>query len=237
MTATDSLRPALERAARYRFVASLLEPPRPGRQEVLRALARELPEGAGIEIRAVLRPDDEWVGAEYERVFAPRGPISPFASDHVEGGFADKGHVLGDVAGFYRAFGFVPALAEPPDHFASIFAFLAVLAAKQAYARFEGAPEQAEIAENAEQTLLLAYVRRNFASFLGRLEAAAPEGGVLGAYPETIAALLGLAPAPAPAHAPAAPPGLKPLPIVGRLPPARAGGPDAIAYADLGGCR
>jgi TorA maturation chaperone TorD len=242
-SADHLFRSALARAARYRFVATLLEPPRQGRQEALCALARELLPDTGIEIHAVLRPDDEWVKAEYQNLFAPRGPISPFASDHVEGGLSDKGFFLGDVAGFYRAFGFEAALRELADHFATIFSFLAFLAAKQAYGAFSKETDQIEIAAEAEQKFLHAFVRSNLPIFLEKLESAAPEGGVLGAYPETIFSVLsfvsGIARKSPPRGLPPAAPsarscGMKRLYVLGTQAPARPlRGPDATAYWDL----
>ena len=60
---------------------------------------------------------------------------------------AAKGGLLGDVAAFYRAFGFDPSLelAESPDHVALETSFAAWLCLKEAYARSERRTEAAEV--------------------------------------------------------------------------------------------
>lgn len=76
---------------------------------------------------------------EYERLFSC-GVACPIH----EAGFVrrDKGHILGDVAGFYRAFGVQlrEGSAERPDHLVAELEFLALLLVM--LARAEGEPAE-----------------------------------------------------------------------------------------------
>jgi len=172
------MRPALERAVRYRFLALLLEPPRAGRQETLRALAREARFGGELDLTPALAPDDAAVEVEHFRLLGEAGRVSCAASAYVREGFADKGPILGDIAGFYRAFGWTPPCRETPDHFANLFAFLAFLTLKEAYAAHREDTEEAEVARDAEAKLLSRHVHPYLGRFAERLRDHAPEGGI-----------------------------------------------------------
>lgn len=188
-TASDvAVRPHLDRAARRRFLGLLLEPPRRGRQAALRALALEIPPGEALaDLGPALRPSDDEVEAEHFRVLGAGGAVSACASDYVEGGFADKGPILADIAGFYRAFAFEPGAREAPDHFACMFEFLAFLALKQAYAALGSEPEQAEVAAAAERAFIAEHVAPYLARFAERLAAAARAGGAYEAIARVLA--------------------------------------------------
>ncbi len=172
-TMTD-LRSTLVRATGYRLLAHLLTPPEEGWVQVSRALAEE----ADLPPDALTTTTDEDVLLEHQHVFAPTGPLSSCASDHVAEGFAGKGSILGDVAGFYAAFGYEPELREPPDHFALQFGFLALLAMKQAAMAHAGNEEEADVAYRAEMDLLATHVLPHLEPFRTRLEAVTSPDGV-----------------------------------------------------------
>lgn len=250
---------ALERSARYRLLALLLEPSRPGRLEEARALVLEWqsrdggveganpspPEGergrgeggdgkanaeSGMtneegdqrgeplaprrgergrgegeaasrslhleDVLPLLNQTDAEAAAEEFRTFGPAGPVSRFASDFIEGGFSDKGPILADIAGFYRAFGFTPLAEEPPDHFSSMLSFVSFLALKQAYALHSGLDEEAAIARDAEKKFLTTHLTGPLARFAERLREVSPLGKLLVAIqPDSL-----MAAAPAPRH-------------------------------------
>ncbi|MEW6743730.1 MAG: molecular chaperone TorD family protein [Planctomycetota bacterium] len=185
--AEASLRPHLERGARWRLLSSLLEPPRPGRQERLRTLVSETPLGFDADLEPALAPDDGALIAEHFACLRPAGCVSACASDYIEGGFADKGPILADIAGFYRAFGFEPELREAPDHFANLLACLAFLAVKQAYMMHLGDGAQARLAQEAEAKLFREHVRSYLERFAANLADVAPEGSAYGAIARVIA--------------------------------------------------
>ncbi|MHC4470839.1 MAG: molecular chaperone TorD family protein [Planctomycetota bacterium] len=187
-SADTTLGEHLERAARYRLLHLLVRPPVPGRREEIEAVGREIP---GLGLEPLIAASDEEAAAEAFRLLGQAGSVSACASDYVEDGYADKGPFLADVAGFYRAFGFTPTLAENPDHFAAMFEFLSFLALKQAWAGREGDEEQREIAADAEAKLLAERVRPYLSRFSERLLAAAPPGGAFEAVARHVAMTAG----------------------------------------------
>ena len=192
MTATadhaNELRSHFGRSARYRFLFLLLRPPAPGRREELRALAGEIPWEEHESPPPLISVGDEDVAREAFRLIGQEGSVSACASDYVEDGYADKGPILADVAGFYRAFGFEPTLAENPDHFATMFEFLAFLALKQAWSESRGEPEQRDIAAEAERKMTAEHVLPYLARFAERLDSAVPEGGAYEAVARHVSA-------------------------------------------------
>jgi len=172
-----ALQTCFRRAAQYRFAALLLRPPWPGRRAALVELAGETSWSDGPDPGPVAEAEDAAVEAEAFRVLGQAGDVSALSSDYVGSGYADKGPILADVAGFYRAFGYEPSLREPPDHFAAIFEFLSFLSLKRTWALLEGDPEQARIAQEAEEKLRAEHLDGRFGRFLERLEEKAPEGG------------------------------------------------------------
>jgi len=192
------LRADLARAADYRLLSVLLETPSDERQARLRALMAATPLPEGPDLTRVLAADDTAVAAEHFRVLGAAGPVSGAASDYIEGGYADKGPILGDIGGFYRAFGFELTIREAPDHFANLLAFLSFLAVKQAWTDHHGDPEEAEVAREAESKLLERHVHPYLGRFAVRLAEHAPEGGVYRDIAARVAALAGSATDPIP---------------------------------------
>ena len=94
-------------------------------------------------------------------------------------GIFQQSAIMADIAGFYRAFGYEPVCQEPPDHFANLFGFLALLAVKQAYATHQGDGEQVEVARDAETLFQVEHLNPYFARFAERLALMAPPDGAL----------------------------------------------------------
>jgi len=184
---TATLLTHFARAAEYRFLSIVLSPPAAGRRKSLDELAPSVRFEDGFDVAALLLPHDEESSLEAFKVIGQAGRVSVCASDYVEDGYADKGPIIGDVAGFYGAFGFEPSLPENPDHFGNLFEFLAFLALKQAWCLEDGHPEQARIAEDAEQKLLAEHVHPYLGRFAERLSefagaVYAPVAGYVGDY-------------------------------------------------------
>jgi TorA maturation chaperone TorD len=95
----------------------------------------------------------------YHRLLGSSGSVSPYESDYYgygKEGMREKGAVLGDVAAFYRAFGFEPSseMLEAPDHIALELAFLGFLKLKEAYALMSGDDEARQVCSEAERDFL-----------------------------------------------------------------------------------
>jgi nitrate reductase assembly molybdenum cofactor insertion protein NarJ len=79
----------------------------------------------------------------------------------------DKGHILADIAGFYRAFGLVPKASggEKPDHLPTELEFLALLMVVQARALKEGRAEEAEVTAAAVRSFAADHTGEFIGSF------------------------------------------------------------------------
>ncbi|MFQ5655354.1 MAG: molecular chaperone [Planctomycetota bacterium] len=187
--AESALRRSLQRAAHTRLLSLILEPPRPGRQAALRAFVEGTPIDLGIDLSPLLDGDDGTVAEEHFSLLGVRGPISCHASDHRDEGFADKGPILADIAGFYRAFGFEGPIREAPDHFANLCGFLAFLALKEGYAAYLGEVEEAQVAREAERALLDTHLHPYLGRFAEQLAGRAPARGVYATVAACAAAL------------------------------------------------
>ncbi|MEX1015964.1 MAG: molecular chaperone TorD family protein [Phycisphaeraceae bacterium] len=85
----------------------------------------------------------------------------------------DKGAIIGDVCGFYRAFGFQPAAesGDKPDHLACELEFVAMLLLLRAHAQQAGVSEQAQLTEQALADFASDHLDAWLLSFCSRLEA------------------------------------------------------------------
>jgi TorA maturation chaperone TorD len=119
-------------------------------------LAPELRSDAGALVELLERPDVE---AAYHALLGSGGVISPYESDYQsagEEGLRERGVILGDVAGFYRAFGFDPSkeMPEAPDHVSLEIAFVSHLKLKEAYALMQLENESYQVCVAAEKKFL-----------------------------------------------------------------------------------
>ncbi len=107
--------------------------------------------------------------AERTRLFEIPGVCPPYEAAWVR---RDKGAILGDISGFYRAFGFQGADANGvrPDHLAAQLEFLAVLRVMEAQALQRGALEAADITREAYVNFLLEHISEWIAPFCARLK-------------------------------------------------------------------
>ncbi len=176
----DEMKCLLRAGARYRFCSLLFRYPS---EDVISA-ASALVDTFAPEVQ---RDASELVGlmasaqarTEYHFLLGSGGSVSPYESAYqADGSARDKGAVLGDVAGFYRAFDFehMRDAREAPDHVAVELAFLSFLKLKAAYAlmnRDEGAHR---ICRDAEERFLDDHLSGWLPEFLKRIgERAASE--------------------------------------------------------------
>lgn len=186
----------LARAELYRLLARALSyPGEPGSPatgaaflEQLRAAARDAsPPGedcaaltdalAGLE-RAVGEAPAEphHLAQEYLYCFSRAVPV-PANEASYDGLRTFGGTALrADVAGFYAAFGFKAGPRELPDHVTSELEFLALLYAKEVYARARGWTRRAALTRAARDRFVAEHPARWLPAFRARLEASARVG-------------------------------------------------------------
>ena len=195
--AAGAMRSLLEEAAAWRLLGLLLEYPTPAWRAQLEALLADFD---GNEWRnlgeAALEGASEGV---YLEVFGPDGVASPREAAHAGG--IQLGHLLAELAGYYQAFGYRPAAAEPDDHIAVEAGFVAYLKMKQAFALACGDGEHADIAAQAATVFLRDHVAVTAHPLAAKLSGRAPE------YLARAARLLAERAGPPPAHPFASAPG------------------------------
>jgi nitrate reductase assembly molybdenum cofactor insertion protein NarJ len=156
-------------AAAWRLLGRLFECPTDAWRRDLAVLGAEV---ADADLAAAAA-DAIAEGTEglYHSVFGPGGPAPPREVSYLD--TLELGSVMSSLTGAYRAFGYEPALAEPPDHVAVEAGFVAFLLLKQAFAAAEGEPVHAEITSRAAETFRADHLAM-FAEPLARTLAEAP---------------------------------------------------------------
>lgn len=136
MTATDaptldpSLVALLQDAAAWRLLGRLFECPSEAWRADVAALADDVldPDLTAAAASALVEASE----GLYHSMFGPGGPAPPREVSYLDA--LELGSVMSSVTGYYRAFGYTPALVEAPDHVAVETGFMAFLRAKQAFA-------------------------------------------------------------------------------------------------------
>jgi len=146
----------LQESARWRLIALLFESPGPGWSEQVTRLAAEVddPELQSASESAAREATETL----YHTTFGPGGPAAPREVSYQVGGL--PGALLGEVAGYYRAFAYTPELPEAPDHVAVEAGFIAYLRFKEAYALERGSAEQAQVAADAARQFTQDHLNR-----------------------------------------------------------------------------
>ncbi|MCS6799866.1 MAG: molecular chaperone TorD family protein [Myxococcota bacterium] len=169
---TGAVREHLERAATHRALAIALAPPRPGLADELEGLAAEAiaPARAGLEALAALATDGN-LDAAYHELVGPSGVVRDSESDHDLRGLSNKGAVIADIAGFYRAFGYAPEeeQALPLDHIARELDFVAFLELRSALAIDDGLEEAERVCAAAIDAFVRDHLGRFVRSLLARV--------------------------------------------------------------------
>lgn len=125
-------------------------------------------------------PEDPALHAEYARIFSHsvRGEAPLYEVEYGEAPLFQETHRLGDLAGFYRAFGLQISGAHPerPDHISVELEFLNFLCFKEAYAWQRHGEEKARICREAQRQFLREHLGRWVFAFARRARKAAAEG-------------------------------------------------------------
>ncbi|GIW39830.1 MAG: hypothetical protein KatS3mg076_0407 [Candidatus Binatia bacterium] len=186
---SEELLRALARARLYEWLARSFERPSPEEEPIaggfLRWAAREV-EGTGggpllsaLEAVFASPPEDPAeLRAEYDRLFGHtvRGVVSPYETEYGAGTLFQQPHELGDIAGFYRAFGLALAAGvhERVDHVACECEFFAFLCRKEAFALETGNTPMLEATVRAQRLFLKDHLGRFVPAFARSLSRAAP---------------------------------------------------------------
>lgn len=185
MTGEPEVKSALERAAIYRLLGGAFVHPTPARLSELALTAATVATATTGRLRdklarfaiAASEADPVATADEHVFLFGRQVRCSPYESAYSGlSPFGDKTARLADVAGFYAAFGFGPAAAQPDmeDHVGAELEFMSALALKEAYALGEGDAEAAEITRRAEVAFLTDHLGRWAEAFAGEVEEATP---------------------------------------------------------------
>lgn len=213
MTVAAGSLEALWRGDIYRALSLGFDYPSQASFERLQSLLRDLA-AAGREPRSMAAVSGlpelaaEWSAesaagcqARYHALFDTQGSVGYCESAWRR---VDRGAVLRDVSGFYRAFGFAATAGEgQADSIRHELAFMACLAYKEWFARESGWVEPAEVTCAAEISFLRDHLCVWVEPFAGRLATAAGDtvygrlATLLGAWMGEERARLGLGAAPA----------------------------------------
>lgn len=202
---------ALGRAAVYRVLAGAFVHPTPARLAELALAAATAAAGSEGRLRDTLarfvvaarEADAAALGDEHVFLFGRQVRCSPYESAYSGlSPFGDKTARLADVAGFYAAFGLVPAAAQPDleDHVGAELEFMSALALKEAYALAEGEAGAVEVTRAAATAFLGDHLGRWAGAFATAVGTATPvpfytaAASLLAAWVDAEIAALGAAP-------------------------------------------
>lgn len=169
------IRDTLATGALWKFLSLLFRCPGDVPVGSIGTLAGELPDGLQAHAREILSLiEDSQLEGAYHALLGSGGPVSPYESDYQgpgQEGMRDKGVVLGDVAAFYKAFGFDHSkeMLEVPDHVSLEMAFVSYLKLKEAYARMDAAEDAYRICREAENKFLSEHLLGWLPQFLERV--------------------------------------------------------------------
>ncbi len=138
-------------------------------------------------------PSVELLDADYRRLFGhtAQGRVPPYETEYGEDSVFLPAQEMGDLAGFFRAFGLVlnPAAHERIDHISCAFEFSLFLARKEAYALKRGQKAIRDDSRMAARAFLRDHLGR-FAPAFGNRLAKEDRGGFYGALGELCAAFV-----------------------------------------------
>ena len=113
------------------------------------------------------------LAASFQRLFGhtARGPVPPYETEYGTGSIFQQPHELGDLTGFYRAFGLTLNTNEHEraDHVSCECEFLSFLALKEAYALERGDTPMLEETRKAARLFLQNHLGHFLAAFAKKL--------------------------------------------------------------------
>jgi nitrate reductase assembly molybdenum cofactor insertion protein NarJ len=169
MARTQAHTTLVAEAAEWRLMGLLLERPRAGWHEEVIRLGAEVRDRA---LRDAAAPARDAAEGKYLRLLGPGGRVSPREVSYQP--FADPGQLLAELAISYEAFAFRPQVGEPIDHIAVEVAFVSYLLLKEAFAMASGDRIAATTSARARRAFIESHLATFAATFVQRLELAAP---------------------------------------------------------------
>jgi TorA maturation chaperone TorD len=140
-----------------------------------------------VRLRTLEPPSLHALTLSYQRLFGhtARGVVAPYETEYGDEALFQQPHEMGDLAGFYRAFGLTlnPTVRERLDHVSCECEFMLFLALKEAYARECADTAMAEATCQASRLFLRDHLGR-FGLAFARQVARADQGGFYGALAE-----------------------------------------------------
>jgi DMSO reductase family type II enzyme chaperone len=113
------------------------------------------------------------LASSYRALFGhiARGPIPPYETEYGNEALFQQPQELGDLMGFYHAFGLTVKLAahERPDHISCECEFLSFLTMKEAYALEHGETEMLQETRKAERLFLKDHLGRFLPAFAKKI--------------------------------------------------------------------
>lgn len=120
---------------------------------------------AEFEAQLSITPLSEWA-SEYNRMFVNEVFVPPSEGSYC---IAERGTLLGDICGFYRAFHVhVEEKTGPPDQLKVELGFMCVLALKEAQA-IHGVPDKVDVTRSAAKSFFEDHLGRWLPQFADRL--------------------------------------------------------------------
>jgi DMSO reductase family type II enzyme chaperone len=120
------------------------------------------------------------LAASYRALFGhiARGLIPPYETEYGNEALFQQPHELGDLMGFYRAFGLTVNLIthERPDHISCECEFLSFLTMKEAYALEHGDAEMLHETQKAQRLFLKHHLGRFLPTFATKVSREEPAG-------------------------------------------------------------
>ena len=184
MTRTTMIPDAIAEAARWRLAGLLLERPRAGWLDEVRALADEVDDAA---LRAAAEAAREASEGDYLALLGPGGAVPAREVGYRAG--RDPGWLLADVARFYEAFAYRPRAEDPADHFAVEAGFVGYLWLKEALARSAGEHDAADVTAEARRVFVAEHLT-GVAQAFARALVGAGDGSHLAAAAAVVASLV-----------------------------------------------
>jgi len=172
----------LREAAEWRLISLLFECPSAVWRSSVAEMAGEV--GDSDLREAAGRAQEEASEGLYHSTFGPGGPAPPREVTHRD--MMQLGYLMSELDTYYRAFGFQPLGAEPPDHIAVEAGFVSYLKFKEAYALACGDGEAAAVVASG----CAEFLKEHLSSIATPMAEALAGSGVL--YLEAVARALAL---------------------------------------------
>ena len=164
----------LKEAAWYRFFSLCFQPPRTGLKEEIEKIYTEIGKAEPLHAFLLneLNPD-----SEPHAILGAGGVCSSCESEYVGDRLGGKGLLMADVAGFYKAFSFIPEIefSAPVDNISMEFSFLSYLTLKEAFALYRGQDKEMRICTDAKEKFQKEHLFPWINLFIEKLNEVAPE--------------------------------------------------------------